>query len=68
MGFAHFANIGRFCCAGKRDRRRLQAHGEKVPKKTVEDKNGASTDHEQIVPESLTAQNIIIRSRTIYRQ
>jgi hypothetical protein len=47
---------------------RLQAGGEKVPQKVVEEKNGASTDHEQIVPESLTAQNIVIRSRTIYRQ
>jgi hypothetical protein len=34
----------------------------------VDDEKARSTEHEQSVPESLTAHNIIFRSRTIYRQ
>ena len=41
---------------------------EKVPKALVDDEKGRSTEHERNVPESLTAHNIIFRSRTIYRQ
>jgi hypothetical protein len=37
-------------------------------KSLVDDEKARSTEHERNVPESLTVYNIIIRSRTIYRQ